>query len=310
VQSGTTLAEVFAQDKLKPDFEGADLQFIHRRVGVTDLYFVSHQENRPLDASCIFRVTGKRPELWNPETGAIRELPEFTEQDGRIIIPLHFEPMQSWFVVFKESNQKSEARTQNGAKNFPELKSVQELAGPWQVVFDPKWGGPKEAVTFAKLTDWSKHPDPRIHYYSGTATYRTSFQFKIENSKLKIFLDLGAVEVMARVRLNGKDCGIAWKPPYRVDITDAVRAGANELEIDGVNLWINRMIGDEQLPLDSNWKDFETLLEWPDWFKAGNPRPSGRYTFTSCRHYQKDSPLVPSGLLGPVTMQVIETPTP
>jgi hypothetical protein len=115
-------------------------------------------------------------------------------------------------------------------------------------------------------------------------------------------LDLGAVEVMARIRLNGKDCGIAWKPPYRVDITDAIRAGSNDLEISVVNLWINRMIGDEQLPLDANWKDFETLLEWPDWFKNGKPRPSGGYTFSSCRHYKKDSPLVPSGLLGPVTI--------
>jgi hypothetical protein len=107
------------------------------------------------------------------------------------------------------------------------------------------------------------------------------------------------------VRLNGTDCGIAWKPPYRVDITRAVRPGKNELEIDVVNLWINRMIGDEQLPDDCRWLDFETLAEWPDWFKAGTPRPSGRYTFTSCKHYKKDSPLSPSGLLGPVRLQAV-----
>jgi len=109
--------------------------------------------------------------------------------------------------------------------------------------------------------------------------------------------------VMARVRVNGQDCGIAWKPPYRVDISAAARAGKNELEISVVNLWINRLIGDEQLPLDGNWKDFETLLEWPAWFQNGTPRTSGRYTFTSCRHYRKDTPLVPSGLLGPVTLR-------
>jgi len=109
--------------------------------------------------------------------------------------------------------------------------------------------------------------------------------------------------VMAKVRLNGKECGIAWKPPYRVDISRAARAGDNSLEIAVVNLWVNRLIGDEQLPLDGNWKDFETLLEWPEWFKNGTPRPSGRYTFTSARHYKKDSPLFPSGLLGPVTLQ-------
>jgi hypothetical protein len=110
---------------------------------------------------------------------------------------------------------------------------------------------------------------------------------------------------MARVRLNGKDCGIAWKPPYLADITAAIRAGHNDLELDVVNLWINRLVGDEQLPLDGNWKDFETLLEWPAWFTTGQPRPSGRYTFTSCRHYTKDSPLVPSGLLGPVKLQTV-----
>lgn len=305
VVTGKTLAEVFAQDKLQPDFEGDGLRCIHRRVGEADIYFVSHQENRPFDATCTFRVAGKQPELWDPETGAIRELPEFAEKDGRIAVPLHFEPMQSWFVVFRNSSRL--APRDGGTKNFLSRSERTTLAGPWQVSFEPKWGGPAKPVTFEKLEDWSKHTDATIRYYSGTAVYRTTFtnhESPVVNHRL--FLDLGSVEVMARVRLNGKDCGIAWKPPYLVDITDAVRAGSNDLEIAVVNLWINRMIGDEQLPLDANWKDFETLLEWPDWFKSGKPRPSGRYTFSSCRHYKKDSPLVPSGLLGPVTLRVAE----
>jgi len=192
------------------------------------------------------------------------------------------------------------------------LPAPQELSTPWQVSFDSKWGGPMKPVTFDKLEDWSKHADPAIRYYSGTAVYRKTFdlpsiiQHPVSGIQHRFFLNLGQVEVMARVRLNGKDCGIAWKPPYRVDVTDAVKAGQNELKIEVVNLWINRMIGDEQLPEDSQWKDFETLAEWPDWFKAGKPRPSGRYTFTTCRHYKKDSPLVPSGLLGPVTLQTAE----
>ncbi|MCU0963270.1 MAG: hypothetical protein MUF48_24525 [Pirellulaceae bacterium] len=116
-------------------------------------------------------------------------------------------------------------------------------------------------------------------------------------------MNLGRVEVMAQVRLNGKDCGIVWKPPYRVPITDAVRPGQNHLEIAVVNLWINRLIGDEQLPVDSTWKDFETLAQWPAWFQGGQPRPSGRYTFTTCKHYQADTPLAESGLLGPVHLE-------
>jgi hypothetical protein len=300
-----SLAEVFTEDRLQPDFEGPELQYIHRRVGEAEIYFVSHPENRPLDINCTFRVAGKRPELWDPESGTIRELPEFAEHGGRISVPLRFEPMQSWFVVFRSSSRLA-PRDAAVARNFLPRREKARLAGPWQVSFDPKWGGPDKPVAFAELSDWSKHTDPRIHYYSGTAVYRKSItltEAEVSGRNGRLFLDLGAVEVMARVQLNGKDCGIAWKPPYLVNVSDAVRAGSNDLEIAVVNLWINRMIGDEQLPLDANWKDFETLLEWPDWFTTGNPRPSGRYTFSSCRHYKKDSPLVPSGLLGPVTIQ-------
>ena len=109
-------------------------------------------------------------------------------------------------------------------------------------------------------------------------------------------LDLGAVEVMARVQAQRQGLRHRLEAALRVDITEAVRAGKNELEIAVVNLWINRMIGDEQLPEDGNWKDFETLLEWPEWFKTGKPRPSGRYTFTSCRHYTEG---FSAGALGP-----------
>jgi hypothetical protein len=181
------------------------------------------------------------------------------------------------------------------------------VVGPWQLAFDPQSGGPAQPVTFDQLGDWSRHDDAAIRHYSGAATYRTKFAHRATPvAKRRLFLDLGAVEVMARVRLNGQDCGIAWKPPYAVDVTAAIRSGDNDLEVSVVNLWINRMIGDEQLPLDGTWKDFETLLAWPDWFKTGTSRPSGRYTFSSCRHYQKDTPLVPSGLLGPVTLQATE----
>jgi hypothetical protein len=297
ITTGKTLAEVFAHDKLPPDFEGEGLRYIHRRVGQTDIYFVSHLENREREATCTFRIAGRQPELWDPESGAIRELPEFAERDGRIAVPLHFDPAQSWFVVFRKPAVAAAAAEK---KNFATTQPLREISGPWQVAFDPKWGGPAKPVTFAQLEDWSQHADPGIRYYSGTAIYRTSVKFDAPPPQSRLLLDLGSVEVMARIKVNGRDCGIAWKPPYRVDITEAVQPGANDVEVSVVNLWINRLIGDEQLPLDAHWKDFETLLEWPDWFTAVKPRPSGRYTFSSCRHYQKDSPLVPSGLLGPV----------
>jgi hypothetical protein len=308
VVTGKSWSEIFAADRLKPDFEGEGLRYLHRRVGESEVYFVSHQEDRVREVTCTFRVGLRQPELWNPETGAIRDLPNFTVQDGRITVPLRFEPMQSWFVVFRRAVS---PRASRGAAepNFPARRELAEVGGPWRVKFDPKWGGPKEEVAFAQLADWSKHADPRIHYYSGTARYRTTFRLAPSAAgSSTLLLDLGAVEVMARVRVNGRDSGVAWKPPYVVDVTGAARVGENVLEIDTVNLWINRLIGDEQLPLDGNWKDFETLLEWPEWFKRGEPRPSGRFTFTSARHYQKDTPLVSSGLLGPVKLLTTELP--
>jgi hypothetical protein len=209
--------------------------------------------------------------------------------------------MQSWFVVFRPDARRCSA---DERVNFVSPGPLREVTGAWQVTFDPRWGGPDKAVAFDQLTDWRLHSEPGIRYYSGTAKYRKSLELSAaEVSAGGLLLDLGAVEVMARVRLNGKDCGIAWKPPYVVDIAAAARAGRNELEIDVVNLWINRMIGDEQLPEDCHWLDAETLAEWPEWFKSGKPRPSGRYTFTSCKHYTKDTPLVPSGLLGPVSLK-------
>ena len=302
VRSGKTLAEVFRKDGLAPDFEGEGLRYFHRKIKQADVYFVSDPHEATREVDCTFRVVGRIPELWDPETGAIRPLPGFRESDGRVTVPLQFEAMQSWFVVFrKPSDVKAEAK----GKNFSSPRPLREVTGAWRVSFDPRWGGPKEPVTFSKLLDWSKHPDSAIHYYSGTAVYRQTIELskaEASTARNRLLLDLGNVEVMARVKVNANDCGIAWKPPYRLDITDAVRPGKNELEIDVVNLWINRMIGDEQLPMDSEWKDEFTLLKWPDWFLAGKPSPTGRLTFTTARHYTKDTPLVPSGLLGPVRL--------
>ena len=302
---GKNLEEVFNRDKLKPDFEAEDLHYIHRLIENADVYFISNQKNEQRNITCTFRVFGKYPELWNPETGDIRELPEFTKLGNRISIPLHFDPMQSWFIVFREG--RSSVNMDNKKKNYVSSIPLREITGEWEVVFDPQWGGPDAPVKFEKLIDWSKHSDPKIHYYSGTALYKKTIEFttsEVSDNKGHLILDLGSVDIMAKVKLNGKLCGISWKPPYWVDISSAVKSGVNKLEIKVVNLWINRMIGDEQLPEDSNWKDFETLLEWPKWFKDGKQRPSGRFTFTTCKNYKKDTPLVSSGLLGPVILKL------
>ncbi len=181
-------------------------------------------------------------------------------------------------------------------------ETVQKVEGDWTLSFDPDWGMDK-TLTLKSLGSWSEHSDPLVKYYSGTGVYRTTFDFPesgVSKRDALYYLDLGQVEVVAHVTLNGKDCGTTWKPPHRVDITHALQPGRNELRVEVANTWVNRMVGDEHLPLDTDWKNFETLLAWPDWFKEGKKRPAGRYTFTSARHYKADSPLPASGLLGPV----------
>jgi hypothetical protein len=180
------------------------------------------------------------------------------------------------------------------------------INGPWEVRFDSKWGGPK-LVTFERLDDWSKRPEDSIRFYSGAARYHTRFNWtapaRPDRRHAQVYLDLGKVAIMAEVKLNGRDLGLLWKPPFRVEVTRVLRSGENELEIKVVNLWINRMIGDEQLPEDSERNPDGTLKVWPQWVNEGKPSPSGRYTFTSWRLWKKDSPLAESGLLGPVTLQ-------
>ncbi|MHB1036825.1 MAG: glycosyl hydrolase [Pirellulales bacterium] len=179
-----------------------------------------------------------------------------------------------------------------------------EVTGPWEVRFQANWGAP-EKLTFEKLISWSDRAEPGVKYYSGAATYAKTLVVPAEmlGKGRRLYLDLGKVQVMARVTLNGKDLGTVWKPPYLVDITAAARPGENDLTIEVVNLWPNRMIGDEQLPDDSQRNGDGTLKQWPQWLAEGKPSPTGRYTFTSWRLWKKGAPLLESGLLGPVTLK-------
>jgi alpha-L-rhamnosidase len=189
----------------------------------------------------------------------------------------------------------------------PEVPQAVEVTGPWEVRFTPGWGAPAE-TTFDKLVSWTSHSDPGIKYYSGTGTYRTSFN--VPRALLKgdrlLYLDLGNVQVMAEVKLNGRNLGLLWKPPFRVEITGAAKAGENKLEVKVVNLWPNRQIGDEQLPEDSERNPDGTLKRWPQWLLEGKPSPAGRFTFTSWRLWKKGDALFESGLLGPVRVVVAQ----
>jgi hypothetical protein len=268
-----------------PDFEftadRADtaLDYIHRRAGDAEIYFVANRSNRTETARCTFRVSGKAPELWNAVTGERRFAAAHEEQDGRISVPLEFDPCGSWFVVFRESARRHPATARSNARNFDPRD---EISGPWQVRFNPKWGGP-ESVEFAELADWTRRPERGIRFYSGTATYRKTFDLPDASlaGTTNLWLDLGDLRELAEVRLNGRNLGIVWCPPFRVNLAGTVKPTGNVLEVDVVNFWPNRIIGDASLPTNE------------------------RFTRTNVRQLTARTPLMESGLLGPVTLGVL-----
>ena len=272
--------EVLRELQVPPDFEftglsnAGELDWIHRRTADAEIYFIASRWDAPEKVDCTFRVTGKQPEIWNPVTGEIREALTFMQKDGRTTVPLQFNPRESVFVVFRKPVAPEVAGT--AASNYPKFTTQSELTGAWEVSFDPKWGGP-EKVVFDSLVDWTKRPEDGIKFYSGTAVYRKQFNLAaLPAAGEKLLFDLGEVHEEAVVKLNGHNLGVVWTKPARVDISGAARTGENNLEITVVNLWPNRLIGDAALP------------------------PEKRFTETNIHKFGATTPLLPSGLLGPV----------
>ena len=451
---GKSLADVFASQNLKPDFEfqgagtGTRLAYVHRVAGAADIYFVSNQRRQFDSAECIFRVSGKIPELWHPDTGVIETAPVWSAEAGQTKVQLDFEPAGSVFVIFRHAignadhvvsvsgnfpvpasatatpkleikhavyasidstnemdvtaklselakegqvviaasndamgrdpsyNHAKELRVDYsldgklghatvqendlltlpataaigqapqwetgmasdgltivkvwcngqvewriaGGKNlhggvdmgglivldFTNVPAPQEISGGWNLSFPPHWGAPP-SVELEKLISWTDHINDGVRYFSGTATYEKEIEIPADrlNAGCELWLDLGAVKNFAEVSLNGRDFGMLWKPPFRVNITAAAKPGVNRLAVKVTNLWPNRLIGDEHLPPDCEW-DGKQLKAWPQWLLDGQPSPTGRLTFTTWHHWTKDSPLLESGLLGPVTLRTAE----
>lgn len=205
----------------------------HRTDENREIYFIANWQDKARDEKLSFRVKGKEPELWWPESGKTEPAPAFTLQGDRVEVPLHLEPLASVFVVFDKP-----ATQDRVAKQAPKPDTVQEISGPWEVQFEEK------KTTFEKLIPWPENSDPEIKYYSGEATYRTSFD--LPSVKPNMVLDLGEVNAIAKVVLNGKDLGVLWKPPYRFDVSEALKSGKNTLEVTVVHTWHNRIIGDLQ----------------------------------------------------------------
>ena len=532
---GLPFEKVFARLGLAPDFEShsssdESLRYIHRRNEQADWYFVSNPVNAPVEATCAFRVSGRRPELWDTETGSITRPAVCRQADGRTILPIRLEPAGSVFVVLREADSGDSIHTvkrngetiltsyferglvqqnspleplypnvsreftiafwvrpdspitlpspsdegitggrgqhfvlfpeqgeiaygpgrasvgvsvgtngvcvfEHSARYFPARlvhkfdvkdwihvgvvyeqdrprlyvngvevaaapksshtvhpcgkrlpiggnsnkmrglqivnrvltpQEISELAdrsqldevtdlpaievsenergtasaliwrpgtyefvsdegnatqlridsipepyrieGRWQVSFPPERGAP-QSIVFDKLISWTEHERPGVKYFSGTATYAKTFNVpaSLLAEDCRLYFDLGDVRVIAEVKLNSKDLGVLWKPPFRVDVTGVLKPGENTVEIGVTNLWPNRLIGDEQFPADCDYGPpgpGGKIAKWPEWFLKGKPRPEPRrLTFSSWKHFSKESPLLESGLLGPVVIR-------
>lgn len=249
----------------------AKILYVHRQTPTQDIYWLNNRSENSNDATISFRAMGKIPELWNAQTGKAEKV-SYTIKNGRTIIPLHFESWDAYFIVFS-----GKATVTAYTKPVRSEKTVLSITTPWKVAFQANHGAPATA-TFDKLISWSDHTEAGIKYFSGTASYQNTFNLPAVAKGAQYILDLGEVKNLAEVLVNGKNLGIIWKKPFKVDISSALKMGANTVEIKVTNLWVNRLIGDAQ----------------PE---------TKKITFTTMPFYQANASLLPSGLLGPVVLK-------
>jgi hypothetical protein len=317
-----------------------DFDFMHRRVSEIDSYFSFNPDSVAHTFKIRINVNGKVPEIWNPMDGSTKVLAQYQEKDGFTYLSVDLLPQQSFFIVFKPTtnqfitvkpdkdyknidffrNDKKQLQANVSEKgsykielsngnswqfNVNNLAKPLNISGAWDVKFNKNqgYGGTEK---FNQLTDWKDAAKDSIKYFSGTATYYKTINIpanylKKENSYL---LDLGDVSIVAQLKLNGTDLGVLWIPPFKTDITKYLKVGDNTLEIEVTNQWSNRLIGDERYPKQDGGYEMQNGKsegKMPEWYINNLPMPTGpRTTFTTASFYNKNSPLVSSGLLGPV----------
>jgi len=329
---------------------GPAIRIPQRRDGKTALFFVTNPKNEPDAFTVSFRIDGRRPELWNAETGEIALAPVWRQTDGRTEVDLRLGAGKSIFVVFRDSplppDHAVSVDVQAGANKsgwdlaglpaggvrlsapFPltgdvtfasgrketlklDPQAPRQITTPWDVTLRSAVEEPRK-ISLPALASLSENTDPSVKYFSGTATYETTLtltEADLAGGKSPLPLSLGDVANLARVTLNGKDLGVKWHPPFEFDISSAAKAGANRLEIAVTNTWHNRLVGDEQFPADFEWgtdrgaDKGRAMKAYPDWFLKKQPRPEpGRKCFVVWYYHRKTTPLLPSGLIGPVTL--------
>jgi hypothetical protein len=286
VYAGWELAQVFEALGVAPDFDYArpdgqgPILFVHRHIADGEVYFLDNRSFKESDVAGYFRVKGKVPELWHAETGAMEPV-TYSISDGRTTVPLHLEPWGTVFVVFRKDTKVNSLTVPE-----PTLTPLGTLSGPWDVAFQTGRGAPA-TLTLDKLESWNDDPNPGVRYFSGTGTYTKTFDVPQEwlTKGTHIWIDLGDVKNLAEVTLNGTTFATVWHAPFRVDLSSAIKEGSNQLSIKITNAWVNRLIGDEQPGAE-------------------------RFTFADIKPYKANSPLLASGLVGPVQFLSVTPPQP
>jgi len=286
-----TIDESLSVLNIQKDFSSEDsskLDYIHRILPGMDIYFIRNKTDQYLKSNCVFRQTGKKAELWDPSSGERFILSDINEVGNGTSIAVEFEPYASCFVIFpkeESDNKELEVRPVIDKNSQPILINT-----PWTITFPHGWGAPSEVI-FDKLSSWINNEDEGIKYFSGTASYFNEFNISKETIRDKkyIYLDLGEVLDLAKVFINGKTAGILWKKPFRVDVSDLVKKGNNEIKIELTNLWINRLTGDMKLPLEERFcKTNQPFIIKDNWAGGGD----------ETYHLQD------AGLLGPVKLLI------
>lgn len=287
--------------KFVDDCRGGDTLWTHRRYADgTEGFFVARDNRDAETITVTLPVSGRVPEIWDPETGVISLASEWHERDGRTALPLSFKPSGATFVMFRP------VPTAGARPACAEHEvCAMHVKGPWNVSFEATYSDAPGPMVMTNLVSLSTCADPEIRHFAGHAVYsHTVVDAEKRSPGTRVVLDLGDVKNLATVTVNGRKYPPLWRPPFRVDVTDAWSA-TNSLSVRVATLWPNRLIGDESLPPDCEWRG-PGLAKIPDWVKKGERSPTGRHAFTTWRLWSKDEPLLPSGLIGPVRKLDIE----
>ena len=264
---GGHLNDALQQAAIMPDVDAPLAQRLyhcHRQTPQSDIYFLNnHSDDTIAYHQFLFHTQAVSAQLWHPVTGQQRPLATTTTDDGRTAIRLSMAPRESFFIVFSRLGQ-AESLHSTAVTNEPQWSVTAMLQQPWEVTFDEHLGGPAGTVVFRQLTDWTRHADPRIRYFSGTATYRTTFKLSQKDTVAHYQLAFTAVGTAARILVNGHEAGTIWCSPWTIDVTPFLRKGKNTLEVSVANCLWNRLVGDATRPETERLMQQTTPLAKPD----------------------------------------------